>query len=82
MKAKINQEACVGSQDCVDTGPEVFKMEGEKAVVHVAEVPAGLEDKCKSAADACPAAATTIEQLVWVLGLSGCTFCTFLICKA
>jgi len=61
MKAKVDQNACVGSQDCVDTCPEVFKMEGDKATVHVAEVPAGLEDKCKSAADACPAAAITIE---------------------
>lgn len=61
MKAKVNQDACVGSQDCVNACPEVFKMEGEKAVVHAAEVPKGSEDKCKSAADACPAAAITIE---------------------
>ncbi len=27
---KIDQEACVGSQDCVMACPEVFKMEGEK----------------------------------------------------
>ncbi|MDP8266397.1 MAG: ferredoxin [Candidatus Aceula meridiana] len=61
MKAKVDQNLCVGSQDCVDTCPEVFKMENDKAVVHAAEVPAGLEDKCKSAADACPAAAITVE---------------------
>ncbi|MDD3374358.1 MAG: ferredoxin [Candidatus Omnitrophica bacterium] len=61
MKVKVNQDVCVGSQDCVDTCPEVFKMEGEKAAVQLEEVPKELEDKCKSAADACPAAAITIE---------------------
>jgi len=61
MKAKVNQDACVGSQDCVNTCPEVFKMEGEKAAVILDEVPKELEAKCKSASDACPAAAITIE---------------------
>ena len=61
MKAKVDQDACVGSQDCVNACPEVFKMEGGKAAVHVTEVPKGLEDKCKTAADACPAAAITVE---------------------
>ena len=61
MKAKVDKELCVGSQDCVNTCPEVFKMEGDKAVVAVSEVPKELEDKCKMAADSCPAAAITIE---------------------
>ena len=61
MKAKVNADICVGSQDCVNACPEVFKMEGEKAVVHVEEVPKEAEDKCRTASDACPAAAITIE---------------------
>ncbi|MBU0467922.1 MAG: ferredoxin [Candidatus Omnitrophica bacterium] len=61
MKAKVNSELCVGSQDCVNTCPEVFKMDGEKVVVIGAEVPKEAEEKCKSASDACPAAAITIE---------------------
>ena len=61
MKAKVDQNACVGSQDCVNACPEVFKMEGEKAIVHVAEVPKEAEDKCKTAEGACPAGAITIE---------------------
>ncbi|MDP8264315.1 MAG: ferredoxin [Candidatus Aceula lacicola] len=61
MKVKLDQDACVGSKDCVDTCPEIFKMEGEKATLLMEDVPRELEDKCKSAADACPAAAITIE---------------------
>ena len=61
MKVKLDQDACVGSKDCVDTCPEIFKMEGEKAVAQEGEVSKELEDKCKSAADACPAAAITVE---------------------
>lgn len=61
MKAKVDQDICVGSQDCVNACPEVFKMEGEKAVVYVEEVPKEAEGKCREAADACPAAAITIE---------------------
>ena len=62
MKAKVDQNACVGSQDCVNTCPEVFKMEGEKAAVQVDQVPKDAEEKCKSASDACPAAAIRIEE--------------------
>ncbi|MFA6378300.1 MAG: ferredoxin [Candidatus Omnitrophota bacterium] len=62
MKAKVDQNACVGSQDCVNACPQVFRMEGEKSVVYVSEVPKGAEEKCQEAADACPAAAITIEE--------------------
>ncbi|MDD5069719.1 MAG: ferredoxin [Candidatus Omnitrophica bacterium] len=62
MKAKVNQDICLGSQDCVNACPEVFKMEGDKATVLVAEVPKDVEAKCKAAANGCPAAAISIED--------------------
>lgn len=62
MKAKVDQEACVGSQECVETCPEVFRMEGEKSHVYVDEVPKEAEGKCQSAKDGCPAAAISIES--------------------
>jgi ferredoxin len=61
MKAKVDSDLCVGSEDCVNACPEVFKMDGEKAVVHVEEVPKEAEDKCQTAAGACPAGAITVE---------------------
>jgi ferredoxin len=61
MKANVDQSLCVGSQDCVNNCPQVFKMDGEKAIVHVDQVPKEFEDKCRLAADSCPAAAISIE---------------------
>lgn len=62
MKAKVDQNLCVGSQDCVNTCPEVFKMEGDKSHVHVDVVPKEAEDKCRSAKDGCPASAIEINE--------------------
>jgi ferredoxin len=61
MRVKVDQDACVGSEDCVNACPEIFKMEGEKAVAYVTDVPKNVEEKCKTAADSCPAAAITFE---------------------
>jgi ferredoxin len=62
MKAKVDQDLCVGSQDCVNACPEVFKMQGEKAVVYVEQVPKEAQDKCRTAADGCPAGAISLEN--------------------
>jgi len=62
MKVKVDQSICVGSQDCVNACPEVFKMEGGKAVAHAEEVPKGAEDQCRTASGACPAGAISIED--------------------
>lgn len=62
MKAKVDKNACVGSEDCVNTCPEVFRMQGGKSQVHVDQVPKEAEDKCRSAKDGCPAAAIDIEE--------------------
>jgi ferredoxin len=62
MKVKVDQDLCVGSEDCVNACPQVFKMQGGKSVVYVAEVPKGAEEKCQEAIDACPAAAISIEE--------------------
>lgn len=40
----------------------VFKMEGDKAVIHVDQVPEEAEDKCRTESDSCPAAAISIES--------------------
>ncbi|MBF0484390.1 MAG: ferredoxin [Candidatus Omnitrophica bacterium] len=61
MKAKIDKNLCVGSQDCISACPEVFKMEGEKAAVQIDQVPKEAEDKCRTARDGCPAGAISIE---------------------
>ncbi|MCU0849493.1 MAG: ferredoxin [Spirochaetes bacterium] len=61
MKAKVDKDQCTGCELCVETCPEVFKMDGDLAVAYASPVPAGIEKSAKQAADDCPATAIIIE---------------------
>lgn len=61
MKAKVDPDICIGCTLCVQTCPEVFRMEGDKAVASTALVPKDLESQAKQAADECPVTAIIIE---------------------
>ncbi len=61
MKATVDQDLCVGCGLCPELCPEVFRMDGDKAVAKVDEVPAEAEDACRDAAEQCPAEAIKIE---------------------
>lgn len=61
MRAKVDPEICIGCTLCVQTCPEVFKMEQDKAVAYVSTAPKEVEDRCKQAADDCPVTAIIIE---------------------
>jgi ferredoxin len=60
MKAMIDKDACIGCGLCPETSPEVFKMEGDKAVVIVETVPDYAENSVKTAVDECPSNAISI----------------------
>ena len=62
MKAKII-EGCIGDGICVDTCPEVFAM-GDDGLAYVIteDVPAGAEDKCREAAEACPVVVIELSE--------------------
>lgn len=60
MKAKVDADACVGCGLCPSLCPEVFKLQGDKAVVIVDVVPAAAEACSKQAADDCPVGAITV----------------------
>lgn len=61
MRTKVIPDVCIGCGLCVSTCPEVFKMEGDKAVAYVDPVPEDVEDRCKQAADECPVTAIIVE---------------------
>ena len=61
MKVKIDAETCIGCGLCVETCPEVYKMQEDKAVVCVDIVPKEVEERCKKAVDECPVIAIIIE---------------------
>lgn len=61
MKVKIDSDICIGCGLCESICPEVYRMEGEKAVVYVAVVPSASEETCKKAVDECPVTAITLE---------------------
>ncbi len=61
MKVKIDADLCTACGLCTDDVPDVFKMGDDVAEVIVDEVPSGLEDAVKDAADSCPSEAIIVE---------------------
>lgn len=61
MKALVDQDTCIGCELCVETCPEVFRMEGDKAIAYTNPVPPEVEATAQKATDDCPVTAITIE---------------------
>lgn len=61
MIARVDPDLCIGCALCVQTCPEVFKMEEDKAVAYVSPVPKNVENTCRQATDECPVTAIIIK---------------------
>ena len=62
MKVRVDEEACVGDETCVEVCPEIFEMQGNVAVAKMEEVPGEFEATCREAAQSCPVVAILIEE--------------------
>ena len=61
MKANVDKELCTGCALCEQVCPEVFKMEGDKAIVIVDPVPEEVQQTCTQAKEDCPVEAIQID---------------------
>ncbi len=62
MKVRVNPELCNGDEVCTQVCPQIFEMQGDKAVARIEEVPEDLKGCAKDAADSCPSEAIVIEK--------------------
>lgn len=63
MKTRVLAEKCIGCSLCVSISPDVFGLNDEdKAFAKDENVPAGLEDEVREAAQDCPTEAIEVEE--------------------
>jgi ferredoxin len=62
MKVKVDPELCTGDEVCTQVCPEIFEMQGDKAIAKIEEVPENLKDCAREAAASCPSEAIIIEE--------------------
>lgn len=61
MKAIVDQELCIGCGLCAQVAPEIYEMQGDKAVAKADEVTEDNAEQAKNGADQCPVNAITVS---------------------
>lgn len=61
MKVVVDQEICIGCGACVDICPDVFKMEGDKAISTAQDLSDETVKCAKEAEDTCPVDAISVN---------------------
>lgn len=61
-KINLDQNKCIGCNTCVMMDPETFEMDTTIYKAKVKKQPEAITDIIKSAIEACPVGAITIEQ--------------------
>ena len=60
MRVEVDAGKCIGSLGCEEICPEVFKVLGDVSVALIQIVPPEAEERCRQAAENCPAHAIRI----------------------
>ena len=61
MIVKVDPDLCIGCGLCVNTVPNVFEMDEDKAVAKAGAVDAADEDSVKQMVEDCPVNAISVE---------------------
>ncbi len=61
MITKVDADACIGCGLCANMYPDIYEMEGDKAVAKPEAVPTGSEEDAKKMAEDCPVSAIVSE---------------------
>ena len=61
MKATVDQEGCIGCGLCVDTCPEVVRMNDDGLAEGYADVTPDNQEAAEEARDSCPVDVITID---------------------
>jgi len=61
MKAVVDQDVCIGCGLCAQVAPEVYEMQGDKAVAIGDEVAESKIEDAKNGAEQCPVNAITVS---------------------
>ncbi|GAA2319801.1 ferredoxin [Glycomyces scopariae] len=61
MQVRVDRAVCQVLAQCVFTAPDVFELDGDDALVYLAEPPEEFRDDVEQAARACPLQAIILE---------------------
>jgi len=61
MKAIVDQETCIGCGVCAQVAPEIYEMQGDKAVSIADEIAEDKIGSAKEGAEQCPVDAISVE---------------------
>lgn len=64
MQTVVDLTRCQGYAQCVFLAPQVFELHGEEGLLYTPSVPAGVAERVRQAAAACPVQAILVGEEV------------------